>query len=144
MPSKIETALVALQDALSGHAATVLRSADLPVECPEAGLLNIVPGDPREVGRQLGTGRREFECVIEIEAVVQGATDTLRDAGLDASLASAAGLLLADRSLGGAVDYLDIDAPQETDEVPMAGAETLMGAVLPVTLFYVTTANPME
>ena len=54
MPSKIETALVALQGALSGHAATVLRSADLPVECPEAGVLNIVPGDPREVGRQLG------------------------------------------------------------------------------------------
>ena len=144
MPSKIETALVALQNVLSGHVATVLRSADLPVECPEAGVLNIVPGDPREVGRQLGTGRREFECVIEIEAVVQGATDTLRDAGLDASLISAAGLLLADRSLGGAVDYLDIDAPQETDEVPMAGAETLKGAVLPVTLFYVTTANPME
>lgn len=144
MPSTIETAIVALQSALSGHAATVLREADLPEECPPEGVINIVPSDPREVGRHLGVGRREWECVVELEAVVRGPDASSRNAALDAVLVAAADLLVADRTLGGAVDYLDLGGPTEIDVVPMLGAETLKGAVLTATLFYETTDNPME
>ncbi|MBU2960064.1 hypothetical protein KO516_04315, partial [Citreicella sp. C3M06] len=63
---------------------------------------------------------------------------------LDVALVSLSALVLADRQLGGAVDWIEVGAPQQTEAVPMQGAETLAGAVLPVTIFYETTDNPME
>jgi len=68
----------------------------------------------------------------------------LRAAALDMLLSQVAALLLADRSLGGMVSWLEPGAPQASDTVPMEGAESLKGAVLPVTLFYETPQNPME
>ncbi|WP_146592205.1 hypothetical protein [Puniceibacterium confluentis] len=144
MPSPHESAIAALLSALSGHAATVIRESDLPVDCPDAGLVNVVPEDPEDVGQHLGTGTREWERPVDLETVVRGPDAATRDAALDAALVSLAALLLADRTLGGAVDWIEVGAPQENEAVPMMGAETLKGAVLPVTLFYETTDNPME
>ncbi|APZ53744.1 hypothetical protein [Salipiger abyssi] len=144
MPSKHEAAILALQSALSGHASDILREQDLPVECPENGVINIVPGDPEDVGAHLGTGRIEWQRPVELEAVVQGTEAAARNAEMDAALGDVAARLVADRTLAGAVDYLLLSAPEESDTVPMQGAESLKGAVLTVTLFYETTENPME
>jgi len=144
MPSKFETAIIALQASLAGHAATVIREADLPETCPPEGLINIVPDDPREVGRHLGTGRREWEADIGLTVVMQDDTGSARNEKMDTALSSIVTLLFTDRTLGGAVDYLDLDTPVGFEVVPMPGAETFKEAVLAVTLFYETTANPME
>ncbi|WP_371398911.1 hypothetical protein [Marinovum algicola] len=144
MPSKHETAILALQAALAPHAATILREYELPEFCPPAGLINIVPGNAEEVGTRLGTGVREWQRPVELECVVQEADAAARDSAIDAALVSAATFLMADRTLGGAIDYLVPGAPEESEAVPMPGAESLKGSVLSVTLFYETTENPME
>lgn len=144
MPSTHETAIAALVAALTPHPARVLREAELPHACPANGLINVQPADPDEGEQHLGTGTREFERDIDLECVVQGSDAEERDAGLDALMQGVAALLLADRSLGGAVTYLRVNAPQGTDVVPMDGAESLKGAVLPVTIYYETPDNPME
>lgn len=144
MPSPHESAVAALQTALAGHTATVLREHDLPVVCPAEGLVNIAPGNPEDVGARLGVGVREWEATVDLEHVVQGADASTRDAAMDALLVETAALVLADRTLGGAVDWIEVGGVQASDTVPMQGAESLKGAVLPVTLFYETTDNPME
>ncbi len=144
MPSKHEAAIVALQGQLEAHEAAIFREHDLPEGCPLEGLINIVPGDPQEMGVRLGTGVREWQRGVELECVVQGADAATRDAAIDAVLTSAAALLMADRTLGGAVDFLVPGAPEESEAVPMPGAESLKGAVLSVALFYETPENPME
>ncbi len=144
MPSTHEAALLALQAALAGHAATVLREPDLPLEYPAGGLVNLAPDSPVEEGVRLGTGVREWSRDVDLEHVVQGADAEERDADIDAAMRQTAALLLSDRTLGGAVDWLELSAPKESDSVPMPGAETLKGAVLVATLFYETTLNPME
>lgn len=144
MPSKHEAAIVSLQDILEAHSAEIFREHDLPEDCPPEGLINIVPGDPQEVGVRLGTGVREWQRSVELECVVQGADAAARDALIDAVLTEAATLLMADRTLAGAVDFLVPGAPEESEAVPMPGAESLKGSVLSVSLFYETPENPME
>ncbi|WP_226560743.1 hypothetical protein [Salipiger thiooxidans] len=145
MTSPHEAAILALQASIDAHAATVIRESDFPAVCPAAGLINLVPMDPEEQAVRLGVGVSEWQRVVELETIVQAATEPERSAALDTALAALASLLAADCSLSGAVDWLVMGAPQQSDAVPMQGAETLKGAVLPVTLFYeTTTANPME
>ena len=144
MTSRHEAALDAILSALAPLAAQVMREEDLPVFCPPEGLVNLVPEDPEEEGQQLGTGIREWSRPVELECVVQAAEGPARAAALDMLLSQVAALLLADRSLGGMVSWLEPGAPQASDTVPMEGAESLKGAVLPVTLYYETPQNPME
>lgn len=144
MASPHETALLALQAALAGHGATIIREPDLPLSYPDGGLVNLAPANPVEEGVRLGTGVREWSREVDLEHVVQGADAVQRDADLDLALVRTAALLLADQTLGGAVDWLELSAPKESESVPMPGAETLKGAVLVATLFYETTHNPME
>jgi hypothetical protein len=143
MPTKHEAITLALVAALSPHAARVMREQELPEYCPDEGLINVVPQDAEEEDQRLGTGVREFARVYELEVVVQDADETARAVALDAALAAAAGLLHG-QLLGGLIDYLRLEAPQETEDVPMDGAASLKGAVLPVTVFYETPDNPME
>ncbi|KAB2539659.1 hypothetical protein AL035_17775 [Salipiger aestuarii] len=144
MPSPHEAPILALLAAIDSHAARVMREHDLPVACPDEGLINLVPGDSQEEGVRLGAGTREWSREIDCELVVRGSTAAARADTLDVALVSLSALVLADRQLGGAVDWIEVGAPQQTDAVPMQGAETLAGAVLPVTIFYETTENPME
>ncbi|MDO6587702.1 hypothetical protein Q4543_19505 [Salipiger sp. 1_MG-2023] len=144
MPSPHEAPVLALLTAIAGHVASVMREHDLPIACPDQGLINLVPGDPQEEGVRLGAMAREWVREIDCELVVHGATAAARADALDAALVSLSTLVLADRQLGGAVDWIEVGAPQQTEAVPMQGAETLAGAVLPVTIFYETTDNPME
>ena len=53
------------------------------------------------------------------------------------SLRDVGSALSADRTLGGAVDWLEWSAPQ-TSDLAIDGAGAIAGAVVTVTLFYVT------
>ncbi|QFS83984.1 hypothetical protein [Roseivivax sp. THAF197b] len=143
MPSPQETITLALVDALAPHIATILRKRELPEICPLNGLINVMPEDPREEGERLGDGVREWSQVFTLEVVVQNADETARSTALDTALREIATLLIGS-NLGGAVDYLRLDAPQESEVVPMDGAASLKAATMPVTVFYETTQNPME
>ncbi|EPX82099.1 hypothetical protein [Salipiger mucosus] len=145
MPSPHEAAVVALEQVLAIYSPiAVMREEELPIACPAAGLMNIRPEDPEEEDQRLGSGIREWSRLIEIECVVQADTSDRRNELLDNMLTSVAGFLLANRTLGGAVDYLQPGAPENSEVVPMEGTDSLKGAVLPVTIYYETTDNPME
>jgi hypothetical protein len=143
MPTKPEAILLAFMEALGPHSATVLRETELPSECPEAGLINVVPADPKEGEEHLGGNVREWWREIELEAVVQNVDEAARAADLDAVIIELGALLHGER-LGGLIDHLQIGSPVEGDDVPMDGAASLKGAVLPITIFYETTSNPTE
>lgn len=143
MPTKHEAVILALVEALQDHPAEVMREAVLPAACPAQGLLNVVDEDPVEAGFQLGTGVREWQRQFSLELVVTASDDDARKAALDAGLAVAADLLHG-QTLDGLVTFLLIGPPEGADDIPMANAVDLRGAVVPVTLFYETSDNPME
>jgi hypothetical protein len=143
MTSRHETIVAALMSALSAHGSQVIRERELPVHCPANGLINLLPADPEEQEEHLGTGVREWDRVLELEVVVQDHDTAQRIVKLDASLVEI-GALLHGSTLGGLVDYLRLGAPLDADDIPMEGAASLKGAVVPVTLYYETSNNPME
>lgn len=143
MPSPHESITLALLAALAGHSATVLRERELPEFCPDEGVINLVPEDPVELDQRLGDAKREFSRGYDLEVVVQDADEVARAARLDSALTQIA-QLLDGSNLGGAVDFLRLEAPQETEDVPMEGAASLKAAVMPITVFYETSDNPME
>ncbi|MBU2963333.1 hypothetical protein KO516_21405, partial [Citreicella sp. C3M06] len=86
MPSPHESPVLALLVAIDGHVASVMREQDLPVSCPDQGLINLVPGDPQEDGVRLGAGTREWSREIDCELVVRGSTAAARADTLDVAL----------------------------------------------------------
>ncbi|MBU2962751.1 hypothetical protein KO516_18340, partial [Citreicella sp. C3M06] len=86
MPSPHEAPVLALLTAIAGHVASVMREHDLPVACPDQGLINLVPGDPQEEGVRLGAMAREWMREIDCELVVHGATAAARADALDVAL----------------------------------------------------------
>ncbi|MBB3995306.1 hypothetical protein GGR95_002961 [Sulfitobacter undariae] len=143
MLGRHESVIAGLMTALAAHPVPVSRQDELPRTCPPDGILNIVPQDPVETGFRLGTGRREWQRPVDLEMVVQGATNAERTVAIDA-LAGVVGALLTGSNLDGLVDYIDMSAPQQSSDVPMEGAESLLGSVIVITLFYETSINPME
>jgi hypothetical protein len=143
MPTRHEAIVLGLIATLAAQPVPVWRQQVLPRHCPVTGIVNLVPQDPVETGHRLGVGVREWQRAIELEIIVQGQTATERSGALDVVVAPI-GQILTGNTLGGLVDYIDLGPPQEADDVPMEGAESLSGAVVTVTLFYETSTNPME
>ena len=131
-----ETILTALADLLRTipHV-PVLRGEVLPERIPSAGLMILRDGEPGEPEVTLSPRTYYFRHRAEIEAVVQGAN---RDATFDALCASIGAVIAADRTLGGLCDWVEAEAPQPVD-LPVEGAPSLKGAVIPVILHYSTT-----
>ncbi|MGH1417172.1 MAG: hypothetical protein ACRBB0_27050 [Pelagimonas sp.] len=145
MTTKHEAIVGALHALLVGSlAVTVLRDVELPEECPDAGIANLAPEAPREIGRRLGTGVREIQRSCGLEVVVTGPSDIIRIQRLEAVL-EALGLVLVPQCLEqNGVDYVDLGPPEDTEVIPMRGSESLRGAVIRIDLFYETTSNVME
>lgn len=143
MATRHEAAVLALRAALAGLPAQVLRQEVLPQRCPPGGVVNLVPKEPEEQDRRLGSGVIEWRRAVDLEVVVQAATSDQRAAALDALLAQIGEALFGQR-LGGLVDYLDLGPPVEAEMIPMEGAQALAGATVEVALLYETSGNPME
>jgi len=114
------------------------RNSVLPVAVPTAGFATVFDGDAGEPEQTFSPLTFHFEHQAEIEVVVAGATAAQRDARFDA-LVEVIGLgLLADRTLGGLVDWMQARAPL-VDVDPVEGGEALKSATIPVVLHYATT-----
>lgn len=144
MATPHETAAAAVTAALAALLAgspTPTRDSDLPETCPPEGLVNLRFEDPVELGRQLGTGVREYSRIASVEIVAPGTDPVLRITRFEA-------ILVAIGSLQGAdvvgVDWLDVGAPVDGELAPIDGGETLRTGVVEITLFYQTATNPME
>lgn len=143
MPDSVrEAALQALLAALQGiFGVEVHRETTLPQEVPAGGLLILrdgSPGDPTDV--EMSPPAYSYEHEAQIEAFVPPDAAG-RHTDLDQLLQQVHAAIDADRTLGGAVEYAETQAPQ-TDDFGVEGAPPFKAAIAPVTLAY-TTADPL-
>lgn len=138
MTSARETALVALQQRLQTvPGPSVLRNDVLPAKVPAGGLVVLRDGDPGEPEVTLNPVSYLWQHRAELEVVVEAATGEARDAVLDDLLVAICTALTSDPTLGGAVDWSEPGAPR-TEDLAIEGAAALKGAVVPVSLVYVS------
>lgn len=139
MPSKRETAIQALADALLATGAEVWRATDLARAIPPAGLIEVAEGEAAsEIS--ISPVRYHVNQAAELRVAVTADDELAAAASLDALLIRINATLVADRSLGGATETLDLGEPSfEALEVDGAGRV----AMVPVRLFFTATASPI-
>lgn len=134
-----EAALKALATVIdAATAATVLRNMDVPEELPAGGLVTIADGESRGVEETLSPLRFHHEHAARLTIVTEGATDALRDAALDMLLQAVAGAITGNRTLSGAVEWVQPDAPS-FDTLPTG--ERGKAAQFDVVLYFSTLAS---
>ena len=142
MSSIREAALVALLAAVRlVPGATVQRETVVPEAVPPGGLIILRDGVPGEPETTLSPLTYHYEHAARLEVMVQGAGAGPRAAHLDNLLVALGHVLAADRTLGGAVEWLDWAAP-ETDDLALPAVAAVKGALVTVVLVY-STRNPL-
>lgn len=139
MASKRETALDALADALLDTNAEVWRDTDLARAIPPDGLIEVTEGDAttETVLSPLGY---HIDQAAEIRVAVTADDEPARDLALDTLLAAISALILADRTLGGAVDFAEI-GPPSFEALEADGAAK--AALFTVTLSFYAAGSPL-
>lgn len=132
--------MAALVTALETTGATIWRSTDLAREIPAAGMIDVAEGDytPEAI---LSPLTYFHEMPAAIVATIVAATEPERDAAMDALLLAISGALLADRTLGGAVETLTIDVAPGFEAFEANGAAK--AAHFTVTLCFTTAGSPL-
>lgn len=139
MPSTSERALTALHARLSTlRGVDVRRNDPLKAAIQAGGMLNLLDGDPGEPEVTMSPLLYHYEHAAELDVVVN---EVDRDRAFDALKVKVAGVLAADRTLGGLVDWLEAGAPAPVD-LPFEGAAAIKAATIPIRLFY-STPDPL-
>lgn len=139
MSSRMETVLRALVAALQSVRGTVKRNEGLAAAIPlitDGGLVVVQDGDPGEPETTLSPLTYHYEHTVDVEIFVQGAD---LDAQFDALKVAVGNALLADRTLGGVVDWVEPMAPKP-GILPEMGGAPIKAATIPVVLHYVSTS----
>ena len=137
-----ETILVALHARLSALPATALRGDVLPERMPVEGLMILRDGEMGEPEVSLSPMTYHWQHQVAIELFVADADAAARDARMDGLLTELAGLIEADRTLGGVIEYAEIGAPK-FDELAPDGSSGIKACLLPVVLHY-SSAGPLN
>jgi len=136
--SKRESALQGLFLRLQNlTSATVKRNEPLPQKVGAEAIVILRDGDVGEPEILLSPTLYIYHHQAEIEVLVQEADQAQRDAKLDSILQEIGTLISADFTLGNAVDYATVSAPEMVQET-IEGAPTLKAAALTVSLEYST------
>jgi hypothetical protein len=144
-----ETAIAALHAAISTALASrspapqVLRGETVPQRIAPGGLVMIQDGETVEETAILSPLRWQIRHVAEVVVAAPGPTPEARAAALDALLLDLAAAVVADRSLGGAVEW----AQPETasfDDLEFEGAAPVRTASVPVSLWFTTGETPLS
>jgi len=145
MASAREQALSALATKITTLTTPTLffqRNPDKEEIIPCNGLIEMFDGRPGQPEELLSPHTFIYDHSAELEVKYQHADGDTRQSAIDALLASIGQLFESDRTLGGAVEWVEPDAPLfETEDVD--GGETVLVAVVPVNLRYSTT-NPLN
>ena len=120
----------------------VLRGETVPQRLPPGGLVVIRDGETVEETAILSPLAWAIEHRAEVEVTVGGATPAARTALLDALLVAIAAAITADRTLGGAVEWAQPDAP-DFEDVEFEGAAAARAAAIPVTLWFTIAGSPL-
>jgi len=79
---------------------------------------------------------------VAIELFIADADVSVRDARMDGLLTELAGLIEADRTLGGVIEYVEI-GPPKFDELAPDGSSGIKACLLPVVLHY-SSSGPLN
>jgi hypothetical protein len=130
-------ALAALASVLGAATAVeVIRNSDRPEAVPAAGLITLNDGSQAVVDEVFSPLRYHVEHIADVVVLAQ--TEAKRDQILKV-LSDA---LVGNRTLGGAVEFLQLRAVS-LDPADFDGAEALRCALMPVALHYTTLASPV-
>ena len=136
-----EPILVALHALLAGGLeATVLRNATLPEVVSADGFANLVdgaPGDPIDVA--LSPITYSYAHTVPLELAVQTSDNDTALASLKEDVSAA---ILADRTLGGLCEWIEI-FPQSAEAGAFPGAARVKFQIVNLVVHY-QTANPLS
>ena len=147
--SSREAALAALHAAIStalaarSPAPQVLRSDTVPQRIAAGGLVVIQDGETIEETAILSPLRWQVRHVAEVVVAAAGATPEARAAALDGLLVDVAAAIVADRTLGGAVEWAQPESPS-FDDLEFEGAAPARAASVPVSLWFTTSETPLS
>jgi hypothetical protein len=147
--SSREAAIAALHLAISTALASrpptpqVLRGGTVPQRIAAGGLVMIQDGETVEETAILSPLRWQIRHVAAVVVVAPGVTPEVRAAALDALLVDIADAVVADRMLGGAVEWAQPESPS-FDDLDFDGAAAIRAASVPVSLWFTTTETPLS
>jgi hypothetical protein len=121
----------------------VLRRDTVPQRIAAGGLVMIQDGETAEETVILPPLRWQMRHVAEVVVAVPGPTPEARAALLDALLMDVAEAIVADRTLGGAVEWAQPEGPA-FDDLEFDGAAAVRAASVPVALWFTTSETPLS
>ena len=143
-PSQRESAIGALFVVLGqlSLSTTVKRNAALPERVANDAMSILRDGEMGEPEVSLSPLTYHWQHQVAIELFVADVDADVRDARMDGLLTELAGLIEADRTLGGVVEYAEIGSPK-FDELAPDGSSGIKACLLPVVLHY-SSAGPLN
>lgn len=145
-----ETAIAALLANLRASAAArpspkplVYRNETYPQAMPKGGLVVLRDGEAAVVEPIMSPLRFHIEHEAQVEVIVGGESAEARSAALDALLMALAAGIVANRTLGGAVEYAEI-GPADLEDIDYEGAAPLRAARFSVTLQFSAAETPLS
>jgi len=143
-----ETAIAALTSRLTtslavrSPAPVVLRGEAVPQRIPAAGLVVVRDGETVGETPILSPLAWQIEHRAEVEVTVAGATPAARNTLLDGLLMDIAAAIVANRTLGGAVEWAQ-PGSANFEDVEFEGAAAARAAAIPVTLWFTVAGSPL-
>jgi hypothetical protein len=143
-PSQRESAIGALFAVLGqlSLGTTVKRNAALPERVSDHAMAILRDGEMGEPEVSLSPLTYHWRHQVAIELFVADRDASARDVRMDGLLTELAGLIEADRTLGGVVEYAEI-GPPKFDELAPDGTSGIKACLLPVVLHY-SSSGPLN
>lgn len=123
------------QLSLGTSGATVKRNVALPERIADHAMAILRDGEMGEPEVSLSPLTHHWQHQVAIELFVADPDASARDARMDGLLTELASLIEADRTLGGVIEYAEIDPPK-FDELAPDGTSGIKACLLPVVLHY--------
>lgn len=146
MTSIRETALLALFNRLKEITGPLVQRNEVyPERIPPGGLIALEDGEPGEPEVTLSPTIYHYQHPAQIICAVQKIKSEDRDVLMDDLLQRIGDAITAsdtDTTLGGAVEHLEMSAPDAVSPSAIEGAEGIKAIVTPVILFY-STSRPL-
>lgn len=137
-PSKAEAALLALQDLLAATSVPVERNTpiDVVLTMGQIGLIILRDGEPGEAEITMSPLVYQYDHMAEVEVFSPEGAES-PTAWLDRICQEIGAAMAADRTLGGAVEWADIQPGRGVD-LPSAGEAPIKATSFSVILTYIT------
>lgn len=144
MNSRREQVLAAIRALIAGALpfAEVKRNLAKPERIPPGGLVVIRDGDPGEPDVTLSPVSYLYTHRVPIEVAAFEGAATTREQAIDAMLRTIGAAVVANRRLGGLVDWIEAEAPA-TDDIEAVGSQAARFADLAIVATY-ATSDPLN